>query len=382
MERIDFINLNRIIWCCRELGITPYELANEVGLSNTTMENFIEKDAGLTFTQLKSISEYFGRGILFFLESEDLEPERVHTPAFRTLTNQKPELTQKVKLLIERVERQREVYLALNENLDGERKEFEPPVNLVDMNIAEAARVTRRWLGLRNTNNFESYREAIEAKNILVFRSNGYSGKWQIAKESPIIGFVLYDPICPVIVIKKQNAETQQAFTLMHELAHLLLHRASSIDDEKDLYEHAGMESEANAFAGHVLVPPELLNAINDSERPQDVSQLDVWLDVYKKRWGVSVEVILRRLMDSGRLDKISYGKYRKWRSEQQFPVSSGGNREWRHREPEHIFGAPFVRTVLDSLSSNKITITKASKYLDGIKLKDIHQLEAYYAQS
>lgn len=382
MEKIDFINLNRILWCCQDLGMTPHDLAHEVGIAYATMENFIEQGAGLTFNQLKAISEYFGRGVLFFLESGDLEPERVHTPAFRTLANQKPELSQKVKLLIERVERQRDVYLTLKENLAEDREVYQPPANLERMNIAEAARVTRQWLGLGEINDFDSYRGAVEAKNILVFRSNGYNGKWQIAKESPIIGFVLYDPTCPVIVIKKQTWETQQAFTLMHELGHLLLHRESSIDDEQDLQAHAGMESVANAFAGHILVPSHFLNSINDGDRPYDVSEYEAWLDNYRRRWGVSVEVILRRLVDSGRLDRGNYGNYRRWRTEQQLPLSSRGNREWRHREPEHIFGAPFVRTVLDSLNSKKITLTKASKYLDGINLKDIHQLEAYYAQS
>jgi Zn-dependent peptidase ImmA (M78 family) len=333
----------------------------------------------LTFNQLKAVAEFCGRGILFFLESEELEPNRVHTPAFRTLANQKPELSQKLRLLIERVERHRDVYLSLREELGLERRDFQAP-NTLGMSIAEAASATRAWLGLRDSNNFDSYREAVEAKGILVFRSNGYNGKWQIARESPIIGFVLYDPTCPVIVVKKQTWETQQAFTLMHELGHIVLHRASSIDDERDLLAHDGMESEANAFAGNLLVPPRFLEMIIDAERPRDVSLYDSWLDSYRRRWGVSVEVILRRLLDSNRLDRNDYVNYRQWRSEQQFPEGDGGNRQYRHREPAHIFGTPYVKTVLDSLSNKKITLTKASKYLDGINLKDIHQLEAYYA--
>jgi Zn-dependent peptidase ImmA (M78 family) len=381
MERIEFINIARIRWCCQDLGITPYELGQEVGISNNTIDNLIENGEGLTFNQLKAVSEFFGRGILFFLETGELEPNRVHTPAFRTLANQKPELSQKLKLLIERVERQREVYLSLKEELGLERQAFQAP-NTRGMNIADAANITRAWLGLRDNNSFDSYREAIESKGILVFRSNGYNGKWQIARESPIIGFVLYDPACPVIVVKKQSWETQQAFTLMHELGHIILHRSSSIDDEQDLLSGDGMESEANAFAGNLLVPSSFLAMINDADRPIEVSLYDSWLDAYRRRWGISVEVILRRLLDNNRLDRESYIRYRRWRSEQQLPEGEGGNRQYRHREPAHIFGAPYVRTVLDSLSSKKITITKASKYLDGITLRDIHQLEAYYARS
>lgn len=383
MERIEFINVARILWCCQDLGITPYELGRETGISNNRIESLLEHEGGLTFNQLRAISEFFGRGVLFFLEEGEVEPNRVHTPAFRTLANQKPELSQKLKLLIERVERQREVYLSLREELGigNERQDFTPP-NTEGMRIVDAANTARRWLGLRDNNNFDSYREAIEAKGILVFRSNGYNGKWQIAKENPIMGFVLYDPSCPVIVVKKQAWDTQQAFTLMHELGHLLMHKSSSIDDEQDLQSHEGMESEANAFAGNILVPPAFLALISDNERPRDVSQFDAWLDVYRRRWGVSGEVILRRLLDSNRLDRATYNAYRRWRSDLQVSEGDGGNRMYRHREPGHIFGEPFVRTVLDSLSNKKITLTKASKYLDGINLKDIHQLKEFYART
>jgi Zn-dependent peptidase ImmA (M78 family) len=381
MERIDFINVSRILWCCQDLGITPYELGDETGISKNTIQNLLENGDGLTFNQLRAVSEFCGRGMLFFLENEEVEPNRVHTPAFRTLANQKPELSQKLKLLIERVEKHRDVYLSLREELGLDRQDFQAP-NTQNMSIAEAARTTRAWLGLRDSNNFDSYREAVEAKGILVFRSNGYNGRWQIAKESPIIGFVLYEPTCPVIVVKKQSWETQQAFTLMHELGHIIMHRSSSIDDEQDLLSHDGMESEANAFAGNLLVPPNFLAMISDAERPRDVSLYDSWLDNYRRRWGISVEVILRRLLDSNRLARQDYANYRQWRSAQPLPEGEGGNRQYRHREPTHIFGSPYVKTVLDSLSSKKITLTKASKYLDGINLRDIHQLEEFYARS
>jgi len=49
--------------------------------------------------------------------------------SFRTLANQKPELSPKLKALIERVEKQREVYLSLREDLDdADRPHFTPPV--------------------------------------------------------------------------------------------------------------------------------------------------------------------------------------------------------------------------------------------------------------
>lgn len=380
MERIQSINPERIAWCCADYGITPDDLASELDIASTSIVRVMAGDDGMTFNQLRKVAEYFGRGVLFFLEDGPVDATQVHTAQFRTLANQKPELTPSLKKLIERVEKQRAVYLSLLEDLDEtERVYFNPP-SLPRSNTKEAARIVRTWLGLNETNDFESYRTAIEAKGILVFRSNGYNGKWQIPKQNPIIGFTLYDPTCPVIVIKKQSSDTQQVFTLMHELGHVLLHKSSSIDDEQDFYSVEGNERDANAFAGHLLVPDDFLVTILDRSRPAEVHQYDAWLDRQRKAWGVSVEVVLRRLLDSGRLSQSQYAAYRQWRYSLPVQQSDGGTRMYRYREPMHLFGDTFVRTVLGALNARHITLAKASSYLDSLKIKDLHQLENFYA--
>ena len=379
MERIQSLNPKRIEWCCADRGITPGDLAFELGIARARMGPLMAGQDGVTFHQLREIAEYFGRGVLFFLEPGPVDEALVHTPQFRTLANQKPALSANLKALIKRVEKQRAVYLSLREDLDDEDwPRFSPP-SFRRQESSEMARVAREWLGLGDSNTFDTYRAAIEARGILVFRSNGYNGKWQIPKDSPILGFTVYDLVCPVIVIKKQPGEALQSFTLMHELGHLLLHRASSIDDERDLQSRQGHESEANAFAGRILVPDGFLNSIRDAERPTEASQFDDWLAQPRKLWGVSGEVILRRLLDAGRLPQSRYAAYRAWRAATTFSPKDGGNRSYRHREPKHVFGDTFVRTVLDALNARQITLAKASTYLDTLKIQDLHKLQQVY---
>jgi Zn-dependent peptidase ImmA (M78 family) len=379
MERIQSINPERIAWCCADHGITADELASELGIASARMDRVMEGKDGMTFNQLRRIANYFGRGVLFFLEPGPVDETQVHTPQFRTLANQKPELSDKLKALIKRVEKQRAVYLSLREDLDDDRPQFNPP-DLSRQNPRAAARITRQWLRLSEQNNFDTYRAAIEARGVLVFQSNGYNGKWQIPKEDPTLGFSLFDPTCPVIVIKKQSWGSQQSFTLIHELGHLLLHKISSIDDENDLVSREGRERDANAFAGHLLVPDAFLLSIQDSERPSDVSLYDEWLERPRRAWGVSGEVILRRLLDVGRLPQLQYTAYRQWRAKSAHPQTDGGSRLYRHREPMRVFGDTFVRTVLDALNARHVTLAKASTYLDSLKIKDLHRLEQYYA--
>jgi hypothetical protein len=88
----------------------------------------------------------------------------------------------------------------------------------------------------------------------------------------------------------------------------------------------------------------------------------------------------LRRLLDAGRLPQSQYAAYRQWRAQLAVTPEDGGTRMYRHREPKHVFGDTFVRTVLDALNARHITLAKASSYLDSLKIKDLHQLERHYA--
>jgi len=382
MDRIQAVNRERISWCCAEQGMEPEVLAGVLDMSADRWTAFWSGEAGLTFNQLRKVAEHFGRGVLFFLELGPAVAERVHTPQFRTLAQQKPELSQRLRLLIERVERQRALFLSLREDLDDALwAPFQAPA-LPTGNVAAAAKAARAWLALsEDKNDFESYRKAVEAKGILVFRTNGYNGPWQIAKESPVAGFALFDEQCPVIVVKKMATDAPQVFTLMHELAHVLLHQTSWIDDEADLSSTQGREQEANLFAGLVLVPDHFLTSIHDAERPAEVSEFNEWLKPQCKAWGVSTEVILRRLLAVGRLPQTTYQAYRAWSlATGKNMKDEGGTRMYRHREPKHIFGDRYVRTVLNSLSARRITLSKASGYLDGLKIADVHELERHCA--
>lgn len=380
MERLENVNPARILWCCEDRGVTVEQLFADLRIPHSNLQKVLDGSPVLTFGQLQKIASFFNRGILFFLDADPVDEARVHSPQFRTLTNQKLDLSPKTKALVERAEKQRDIYLSLLEDLDADDLvDFRPP-DIDRRDPVKAAHVVREWLDLGHSNDFESYRSAIEAKGILVFRTNGYAGKWQLPKENPILGFSLYDERCPLIVVKKLDVEVRQSFTLAHELGHLLLHRESSIDEELDFRSHSGHEREANQFAGHLLVPDAFLQEINDKQRPPRVDELDHWLEDYRKAWGVSSEVILLRLLESKRLERPLYLAYKAWRDSQRYDTTEGGNREWRHREPRHIFGDGYVKAVLDALSGRHITLTKASSYLDGLKVRDLHRLEAFYA--
>lgn len=380
MERIENINPKRIQWCLDDARVSLRQLAADVGVSYETLQQVMERKTGLTFNQLKKIGNYFGRTALFFLEEGPVNESMVRSKEFRTILNQKAEVSSAIKKIIRIAEWQREVFVDLVDEIGAEEEfKFSPP-KLKGGDAKIAAARARSWLRISNQSSFSEYRDALERRGILVFRTNGYAGKWQIPKESSVLGFSLYDDRYPLIVVKKQGIEARQTFTMAHELGHLLLHKSSMIDDEHDLHSRKGKEAAANKFAGYFLVPDEFLLGIYDEDRPRNVSEYDIWLSGPRSKWGVSTEVILLRLVEAGRLDRAAYAAYRAWLQSQKFGEKDGGSRGYRHREPRHILGDRYVRVVFEALDRNKISLAKASKYLDGIKLSDLRELERYCA--
>lgn len=380
IERTELFNRERILWCCQQNRVTLDQISEDLKISPATLEAAIHGGGGLTISQLQRVAAYFHRNLLFFFETGEVDEKNADSAQFRTINNQKPELARKVKILVKRAEEQRQVFIDLLDDTE-DYVDTDWTRNRIQKTQQETIKVfaskVREWLGIGNKNSFDSYRTALERAGVLVFVTNGYAGNWQIAKESSIRGFSLYFDSYPVIVAKKQDSPAAQSFTVMHELAHLILHKTSSIDEEKDFYVYQGQEKEANEFAGNVLVPDYLLKQIDLNRFPlSSVIEYDDYLSTYRRLWGVSGDVIVRRLRDEGLLEQFYYEEYLGYKRNLPRVESSGGGNRYRDKEPLNIFGSTFVSVVFEALHSEQITVNKASKYLDNLKISDLRKLE------
>ncbi len=128
MDRLGPLNYERLRWCSDDFGISPEEIGEHIHVSSGRWKAVLAGEEGLTFAQLRSMAEFFGRGVLFFLEPGAVNESQVRTPAFRGLTNDEPDLGPEVKALIERAERYRETFLAMREEIGEETNPpFMPP---------------------------------------------------------------------------------------------------------------------------------------------------------------------------------------------------------------------------------------------------------------
>jgi hypothetical protein len=86
---------------------------------------------------------------LFFLESETPQEEEIYSLQFRTINNQRPNHSPKLRSFVEQVEKQRHVYLGLLEDL-GETVNnnwYPDDLNLNEDTKSISANI-REWLGL------------------------------------------------------------------------------------------------------------------------------------------------------------------------------------------------------------------------------------------
>lgn len=180
------------------------------------------------------------------------------------------------------------------------------------------------------------------------YRHEGLSG-WAEDRQIPV-----------VILNSRQQDISRVRFTILHELAHLLLEMGEEIDMET-------IEHICDAFAGAVLLPYEILvEEFGKNRTAITMSELKRIKELY----GISIAAIMVR---AGMTKLISWVTYNKWK-QSDFSNVDYGNFNGTE-EPQR-----FLQMLYRCLSERKIGFDKAAKLArqDEADLLDIykHQLE------
>jgi len=210
---------------------------------------------------------------------------------------------------------------------------------------------------------------------VLVFQSTGVD-------VTEMRGFSINEFSLPVIVLNSADTPNGRVFTLLHEFAHIMLKEGGICDLNEDYdlpSEKQRIEVFCNHVAGAALIPRQELLTEDVVIQRSDVNDWsDEELSALVKRFKVSVEVVLRRLLICGLTTKSFYKTKRdgfRKRYEMIGEKPKGG-----FAPPDTLTisraGRAFVKLVLDSYYQEKITSSNLSDYLD-VKLAHLPKIEA-----
>jgi Zn-dependent peptidase ImmA (M78 family) len=145
--------------------------------------------------------------------------------------------------------------------------------------------------------------EKADAAGVLVMVS-GVVGSNNRRKLDPeeFRGFALADKLAPLVFINGADTKAAQMFTLAHEIAHLWLGESAVSNAGLAASAEQNVEMWCNRVAAEFLVPLADLKA-----ELQGARQVLPAVDVLARTFKVSTLVILRRLMDAGRISRQQF---------------------------------------------------------------------------
>ncbi len=357
------INPKMLAWARRRVNVDPELLAKRAGVSADAFAAWEEGAKRPTIRQLQKIAKTLRQPVgLFYLNSppEEDQPRL----AMRRVFGASPEADSHLLALeVQECVRRREIALELYERLDEEPPELPLRLTLND-DPEEAGAYVRGMLDVgvgeqvhwRNDREaLKSWRTALERTGVLSFQMSGV----ELAEAR---GFAIAERPLPITAFNAKDSVRGRIFTLMHELAHVLLgsdvlHGSAPLEAEQE------EERWCNRLAAAVLVPKDdLLSLQQVRERNRPSAWKGDEVRALARRYRVSPAVMIRRL---GAFDLVVQGTYEALREEYD---------TWRASE-EEAGGGSFYNNVLARLGTLLPTLAFRGFYADALGARDLSRI-------
>ena len=370
------VNPNLLRWARERAGKTLTELA-------VSFKKLPEWEAGETHPTLKQM-EAFARavhvpvGYLFLAEppQESVPIPDFRTLAGRTVTRPSPDLLDMIYACQERQAwyrdfarstRQPELGFVGSATMETEPETAAARISEILDFASTARRQCPTW-----SDALRLFIRKAEDVGVLVMVSGVVgSNNHRPLDPGEFRGFALSDPLAPLVFVNGADTKAAQMFTLAHELAHLWL-GASALSNSEAVLRPGFSREEVwcNAVAAELLVPladlrPELRD---DEDLPEALSRL---ARVFK----VSTLVILRRLLDAGRLDRRRFDIA--WEQETarfRKPTQPGGGGDF-YRTTLARVSHRFARAVVGSAKEGNTLYRDAFRMLGVSKTETLNRL-------
>jgi Zn-dependent peptidase ImmA (M78 family) len=371
-----------LAWARESAGLDLERAARKIGVKPERLAAWEAGDTQPTMNQLRKLAHIYKRPVaVFYLPRPPADvspPKDYRRLPGRVSGVESPELRYEIRRAITR----REFALELLEEAGEEVPEFplaaersEPPERLgariraalgIDMSVQST------WRGPYDS--FNGWRSLLERAGTLVQQMID-------VEVSEARGFSISEFPLPSVVLNIKDAPRGRTFSLLHELVHIVLKQGGlcDLDDTTSRStDDLQVERYCNAVAGATLVPEESLLASTFLRRHGRAAAWDdEELRTLASEFGVSREVILRRLLD---LNQTSEDFYREKREQFLEEYEEARRRQVGGFAPPHQValasaGPAFAGLVLSSYEQGTITASDVSDYL-GVRLKHLRRIE------
>ncbi len=224
---------------------------------------------------------------------------------------------------------------------------------------------------------FRLLRERAEAAGAFVLLEGDF-GSWQSALDTKLFrGLSLADSVAPFVVINPRDATSARSFTLLHEMAHLVLGQSQFAN----LATEDRLERLCNDVAGDLLLPEKDVRELAVL-RHTDPDELEGRVAKFAKRWRVSSSLVAYRAARSGHLQRSELrqllGRFEeRWRNARKKEAEaakqeSGGPTYLPVRR--YQLGASLVRRTRELWRAGELTTSRAGLVL-GVRATSVHAL-------
>ncbi len=371
-----------LVWARESIGLELETAADKMKVPETRLEAWESGEESPTIPQLRKLGEIYKRPIaIFFLPVPPLEFDALRD--FRRVTDRaKGDFSPELRFCIRQAQQRRMAALELAGELGEDLRRHRPTLSLRSGIVQAAAQVRDllrveldEQVGWRHERDaLAAWIEAAEAADILVFQSSGVT----IAEMR---GFAISEEQLPVIMLNGKDAVHGRIFTLFHELVHLLLGE-SGVSDLQGRSDHHSRDDRievfCNAVAAEALVPAASLLALPMVARyTNPVEWEEASLDALSRRYRVSSEVILRRLLAVGKTTPEYYDQMRHiWQARaRQASISTSTGGPTYPLVPVRNMGHLYIKLGLEAYHSDMITARDLSAFLN-MKLKHLPRVE------
>jgi Zn-dependent peptidase ImmA (M78 family) len=306
------INPTMLTWAREQAGYSLADAARKLGIDDPRLEALEGDQETPTFAKLLDMADLYKRPVsLFYLK----KPPKGWQPIqdFRRLPGAEAGFSPQLTYAIRQARERREVALAIKNELREPVREFTLRATLATNVETLGARI-REFLEVDEARQhrfakkaFDGWRAAIEAKDILIFVVPRL-------KIKEMRGTALAETTLPVILVNGKDRGNGRVFTLLHEFCHLALRQSgvSNVGSDRNDAPNPNVEKFCNAVAAAALMPSDwLLREHLVATKGNTKTWDDDELDALARRFGVSSEAVLRRLLTLGRTTQTFYDSKR-----------------------------------------------------------------------